>query len=140
MVLTCFDAQPKVYKTPEQLESITSLFIQEFASRQIEDVRWAFQRWIRERDEMPGVSDILKIYETIQEHKARYRDGPPAKPLTIENHTKQVSWSCKPWNQFTEEDKQGLAQHLTTLTAEELTRYKKYLITMVGVPKGVLNV
>lgn len=54
------------------------------------------------------------------------------------NRYPTVPWAYKIWAQFTEQDKIGVAEHLSKMDEDKRETYEKYLHSWCGKPKPII--
>lgn len=141
MVGQCFETLATYGKTTEELGSMVKMFQATLAEYEPDDIKAAFIGHLKNNSVMPAPADIIGRIKEIVKFR-REREELKSKPLAIEAPRREsrtrVSWALKHWNDFTEQDKAGLAKHLTTLSKDEGEEYRKYLVAYCGVPRRVL--
>jgi len=110
-------------KTADDAKNILGAFADVLATKDIKTITRAFRDWMESESTFPTPSDILKRcnrFVTRYEGNAR----PAPKRNTSANN---VPWASKLWDDFTDDDKRQLAEHLNQLGKAKALDYLKYL-------------
>lgn len=124
-------------KEPEQLTAIFQGFSMILKDETEGDITTAFLQWMREKSVMPTPAEIYALcrgYVAARADAAKYQvRAQMAAPVQKE----RVSWFGLQWDEFTEQHKRDLAEHLKTLSPIQSHRYQKFLRNHFGYPYNV---
>lgn len=133
-VTQCYETYPQYGDDGGTLSTKIKAFAVGLEDYDISEIGSAFRHWLKENTKMPLPADIV----AIANQERRWRRSIAANPVDYapapRRKTKTVPWACKRWKQMTEEDKQGLSEHLKNMDKERALEYCKYLRHWCGFP------
>lgn len=134
LIQQSFDTFNIYGKEPEALANILSSFNLALDDCETADINFAFNFWLKQREDMPKPAQIRKICIEQAKHRQEMEQRPRYKITTTKSKTSAVPWDGLSWNEIRE---QGylpeVEKHLQDLTAtsgkERAHQYLNYLQT-----------
>jgi hypothetical protein len=125
-------------KEPEAIKNIINSFMIVLEDQSLEDINYGFREWLRISSVMPTPADIRELATGEADHKRKYaaRAVPAASvaPTPLPK-TPTVPWRGLNWNQFTDADREALAEHLAGMEPKKAQAYRWYLHEFCGAPE-----
>lgn len=143
MVTQSYETLNTFSKTPEQLRTIIKAHRLVLGDKRPEDIREAYLMHLKSSANMPTPAEILHSVtqmEEIREIRSKAQSAGRARPAMAQK-SKRVQWAGKQWHEFTQDDVNALAMHMSDLRKNDPERadgYAHYLKTTANVPSGAI--
>lgn len=114
-------------KSADDTKNILNAFASVLENKSTQTITKAFKEWLTSEENFPTPAKIYAKCERIDAQANKPNYGPAVPAPKPQRSSKAVSWAFKYWNDFTEEDKRGLAKHLREMPKDKAGDYLKYL-------------
>lgn len=124
-------------REPEYLTAIFQAFATALKDETEANITAAFLTWLRDKTEMPKPAEIRALcagYVAARHKSSGFQGRAQMDPAP---EREKVSWAYLQWQEFTDQHKRDLADHLKTLSPIEAHRYQKFLRSHFGYPYNV---
>lgn len=139
LISQCDDAFKNYGREPEALNSIVHVFSLVLCDQSIDDIRGAFNRWIREMKEFPVPNDILEFAQASAAEKRRRSfemvAARPAEKIPLWT----VPWDGLYWDRIEAEYLEDFMAHLASMDIHRAIGALKYYRDWVGMPNAIFK-